>query len=143
MSENYFDKPCENKCLRCNQVVGDPYHPEKDISINYIRLLNIKISLNKLIYDKENNNEYCVDINPIWSKKLSKIIEKKGIKKKYKLDYGKFWWIYYYFYKSNHFQDHNQNNIPDSDSSLNTDSSSIIVESEFIDDSLEDIIFSN
>lgn len=140
---NYFDKPTENRCLRCNQQVGEYYHPTKDISINYIRLLNIKNALNKLIYARENNNEYCVDINPIWTKKLSKVIEKKGIRNKYKLDYGNFWWIYYYFYKSNYFQDNNQNNITSSeDTSNNSDYSSNIIESEFIEDSIDDIIVS-
>ena len=140
---NYFDKPSENRCLRCNQQVGDYYHPTKDISINYIRLLNIKNALNKLIHARENNNEYCVDINPIWNKKLSKVIEKKGIKKKYNIDYGNFWWIYYYFYSSNYFQDNNQNNISSSEDTSNTqDYSSNIIESEFIEDSIDDIIIS-
>ena len=139
--KNYFDKPHETKCLRCNQGIGEYYHPTIDISVNYIRLLNIKNAINKLIYARENNNEYSIDINPIWNKKISKVIEKNGIKEKYKLDYGNIWWLYYYFYSSNYFQETNYNNInQDSDSYTPNQESNGIGESEFIEDTFEEII---
>jgi hypothetical protein len=133
--KNYFDKPEKHFCLRCNQCVGEYYHPTNDISINYIRLLNIKNSINKLIYSKENSDQYSIDINPLWNKKFSKIIEKKGIKEKYKIDYGSFWWIYYYFYSSNYFLSQDEiNNNDESDSTNN------ITETSFIEDSFEDMV---
>jgi hypothetical protein len=135
VSLNYFDKPECNKCLRCNQEVGEYYHPTNDISISYFRLLNIKNSLNRLIHSKENNNQYSVDINPIWNKKLSKIIEKKGIKEKYKLDYNNFWWFYYYFRSPHSFQENNDNLNIEDDTEVITMS-----DSSFIDDTFEDII---
>ena len=139
--KNYFDKPHETKCLRCNQGIGEYYHPTIDISVNYIRLLNIKNAINKLIYARENNNEYSIDINPIWNKKISKVIEKNGIKEKYKLDYGNIWWLYYYFYSSNYFQETNYNNInQDSDSYTPNQESNGIGESVFIEDTFEEII---
>ena len=137
--KNYFDKPENNNCLRCNQSVGEYYHPTNDISINYIRLLNIKNSINKLIYAKENNNQYSVDINPIWNKKISKSIEKNGIKEKYKIDYGNFWWLYYYCYSYNYIQT-NQNITEQEEITSSQDEDNNIIESSFIEDSLEEII---
>jgi len=141
--QNYFDKPEKSLCLRCNQEVGDYYHPTTDISINYIRLLNIKNAINKLIYSKENNNEYCIDINAIWNKKNSKLIEKKGIKKKYKLDYNNFWWLYYYFFCSNYSNNtQNECDIIISESENNSSQNEIVnfLNTEFIEDSFDEII---
>ena len=145
---NYFDKPEDNKCLRCNECVGEYYHHLNDISINYLRLLNIKNSLNKLIYSKENNEHYQIDINPIWTKKLSKQIEKKGIKNQYKLNYGKMWWIYYYypnFNISNLIKSNiNSSEINSSENfnsnEQNSDSNSINSNDIYIEDTLDEII---
>lgn len=96
VSKNYFDNPNNNICLRCNEPLNKGKHTESNISIYYIRLLNIKNSLNKLIRSEDNNNEYYIGIEPLWNHKLTKTYKNNLKKEICKKKYGYFWYGFYY-----------------------------------------------
>ena len=113
VSINYFNEPKNNKCIRCDEKLGNFFHKSDNISIEYFRLLNIKNALNNLICSNDNNKEYYLDIEPIWSYKLENKIKIESEKDFYKKKYGCIWKMFYIFkYKLyNNSLDENNNNI--------------------------------